>query len=367
MQPQYYIGIMSGTSMDGADAVLIQMQGKQWQRAVAHSFLPYSDGLRQELLALQNIGENELHRSNILAQTLSRLYAQTVQQLLAEQNLSAKDIAAIGCHGQTIRHAPEHGYSIQLVNLPLLAELTGIFTIGDFRSRDLACSGQGAPLVPAFHEALFQDANETRAVLNIGGISNISILPPDNPSFGFDTGPGNMLMDAWMQHIWQQPYDKNGEKAAQGEILPDLLVSLLDHPYFSRPYPKSTGRELFSLSWLQGRLKGDEKPEDVIRTLVFYTAQTIFDATKQAAPEIHHLYICGGGIRNPVLMQDLETLFSPDTKLHSTAKLHLDPQWVEAAAFAWLAACWCNQVPSNPHHATGAHSHRILGSGHYGN
>ena len=367
MQPQYYIGIMSGTSMDGADAVLIQMQGKQWQRAVAHSFLPYSDGLRQELLALQNIGENELHRSNILAQTLSRLYAQTVQQLLAEQNLSAKDIAAIGCHGQTIRHAPEHGYSIQLVNLPLLAELTGIFTIGDFRSRDLACSGQGAPLVPAFHEALFQDANETRAVLNIGGISNISILPPDTPSFGFDTGPGNMLMDAWMQHIWQQPYDKNGEKAAQGEILPDLLASLLDHPYFSRPYPKSTGRELFSLSWLQGRLKGNEKPEDVIRTLVFYTAQTIFDATKQAAPAIHNLYICGGGIRNPILMQDLETLFSPNTKLHSTAKLHLDPQWVEAAAFAWLAACWCNQVPSNPHHATGAHSHRILGSGHYGN
>ena len=249
--------------MDGADAVLIQMQGKQWQRAVAHSFLPYSDGLRQELLALQNIGENELHRSNILAQTLSRLYAQTVQQLLAEQNLSAKDIAAIGCHGQTIRHAPEHGYSIQLVNLPLLAELTGIFTIGDFRSRDLACSGQGAPLVPAFHEALFQDANETRAVLNIGGISNISILPPDTPSFGFDTGPGNMLMDAWMQHIWQQPYDKNGEKAAQGEVLPDLLASLLDHPYFSRSYPKSTGRELFSLSWLQGCLKGNEKTEDV--------------------------------------------------------------------------------------------------------
>ena len=142
--------------MDGADAVLIQMQGKQWQRAVAHSFLPYSDGLRQELLALQDIGENELHRSNILAQTLSRLYAQTVQQLLAEQNLSAKDIAAIGCHGQTIRHAPEHGYSIQLVNLPLLAELTGIFTVGDFRSRDLACNGQGAPLVPAFHEALFR-------------------------------------------------------------------------------------------------------------------------------------------------------------------------------------------------------------------
>ena len=341
MNTQLYIGIMSGTSMDGADAVLIRMQGNQWQGALAHAFTPYSDDLRQELLNLQNIGDNELHRSNILSQTLSRLYAQTV------------------------RHAPEHGYSIQLANLPLLAELTGIFTIGDFRSRDLASGGQGAPLVPAFHQALFQHPQETRVVLNIGGISNISVLPPQQAAFGFDTGPGNMLMDAWMQYNWQQSYDRDGQRAAQGTILPDLLDNLLDHPYFRRPHPKSTGRELFSLNWLQGRLKGCEKPEDVLRTLVRYTAQTIHAAVDTAAPDTRNLYVCGGGVRNPVLMQDLADLFSPAVGLNSTAALHLDPQWVEAAAFAWLAACWINRTPSSPHRATGAAKACILGAGHY--
>ena len=249
--------------------------------------------------------------------------------------------------------------------MPLLAYLTGIFTIGDFRSRDLASGGQGAPLVPAFHQALFQHPQETRVVLNIGGISNISVLPPQQAAFGFDTGPGNMLMDAWMQHNWQQSYDRDGQRAAQGAILPDLLNRLLDHPYFRRPHPKSTGRELFSLNWLQGRLKGGEKPEDVLRTLVRYTAQTIRDAVDTAAPDTRNLYVCGGGIRNPVLMQDLADLFSPAVGLNSTAALHLDPQWVEAAAFAWLAACWINRTPSSPNHATGAAKACILGAGHY--
>ena len=365
MNTQLYIGIMSGTSMDGTDAVLIRMQGNQWLGALAHAFTPYSDDLRQELLNLQNIGDNELHRSNILSQTLSRLYAQTVHTLLSEQNLPAEAVTAIGCHGQTVRHAPEHGYSIQLADLPLLAELTGIFTIGDFRSRDLASGGQGAPLVPAFHQALFQHPQETRVVLNIGGISNISVLPPQQAAFGFDTGPGNMLMDAWMQHNWQQSYDRDGQRAAQGTILPDLLDNLLDHPYFRRPHPKSTGRELFSLNWLQGRLKGGKKPEDVLRTLVRYTAQTIHTAVDTAAPDTRNLYVCGGGIRNPVLMQDLADLFSPAVGLNSTAALHLDPQWVEAAAFAWLAACWINRTPSSPNHATGAAKACILGAGHY--
>ena len=196
MPTQHYIGIMSGTSMDGADAVLIAMQGTQWQRAIAHSFTPYPSSLKTELLALQNIGENELHRSQMLAQQLSQIYAQTVQQLLAQSQMQPENITAIGCHGQTIRHAPEHQYSIQLVNLPLLAERTGIFTIGDFRSRDLAAGGQGAPLVPAFHQALFAHPSETRVVLNIGGIANISVLTPQQPPIGFDTGAGKMLLDA---------------------------------------------------------------------------------------------------------------------------------------------------------------------------
>lgn len=366
MNSQYYIGIMSGTSMDGADAVLIRMEGTQWREAAAHAFVPYSDGLRQQLLDLQNVGANELHRSRMLAQTLSRLYAQTVGKLLHDTGLTPAQITAVGCHGQTVRHAPEHGYSIQLADLPLLAELSGILTVGDFRSRDIAAGGQGAPLVPAFHQALFGHPTETRVVLNIGGISNISILPPDAPAAGFDTGPGNMLMDAWMRHIWQLPYDQNGEKAAQGQVLPELFATLLDHPYFSLPHPKSTGRELFSLDWLQGRLKGGERPEDVLKTLLEYTAQTVFDAVVSTAPDVRNIYVCGGGIRNGALTASLNTLFAPKgIRLHSTAELGLDPQWVEAAAFGWLAACWFNRLPGNPHRATGASKPCILGAGHY--
>lgn len=366
MNSQYYIGIMSGTSMDGADAVLIRMEGTQWREAAAHAFVPYSDGLRQQLLDLQNVGANELHRSRMLVQTLSRLYAQTVGKLLHDTGLTPAQITAVGCHGQTVRHAPEHGYSIQLADLPLLAELSGILTVGDFRSRDIAAGGQGAPLVPAFHQALFGHPTETRVVLNIGGISNISILPPDAPAAGFDTGPGNMLMDAWMRHIWQLPYDQNGEKAAQGQVLPELFATLLDHPYFSLPHPKSTGRELFSLDWLQGRLKGGERPEDVLKTLLEYTAQTVFDAVVSTAPDVRNIYVCGGGIRNGALTASLNTLFAPKgIRLHSTAELGLDPQWVEAAAFGWLAACWFNRLPGNPHRATGASKPCILGAGHY--
>ncbi|MDO4434491.1 MAG: anhydro-N-acetylmuramic acid kinase [Alysiella sp.] len=362
---QLYIGIMSGTSMDGADAVLISMNGSQWQGALAHAFLPYSGCLKTALLDLQNTGNNELHRSQILAQELSLLYAQTVHQLLTQQNLSANNITAIGCHGQTIRHAPEHRYSIQLVNLPLLAEKTGILTIGDFRNRDLAAGGQGAPLVPAFHQALFAKENTSRVVLNIGGIANISVLHANTPPIGFDTGAGNMLLDAWAQHIWQHDYDTNGEIAAQGLVLPELLNKLLAHPYFKQPYPKSTGRELFSLTWLQSHLHGKENPYDVMRTLVQFTANSIHAAIIQAAPYVQQIYVCGGGIRNPVLMSCLKTLFTEQAEIHSTATLSLDPQWVEAAAFAWLAACWVNRTPSNPHIATGANKALILGSGHY--
>ena len=366
MNSQYYIGIMSGTSMDGSDAVLIRMEGTQWREAAAHAFVPYSDSLRQQLLELQDVGANELHRSRMLAQTLSRLYTQTVGKLLHDTGLTPAQITAVGCHGQTVRHAPEHGYSIQLADLPLLAELSGILTVGDFRSRDIAAGGQGAPLVPAFHQALFGHPTETRVVLNIGGISNISILPPDAPAAGFDTGPGNMLMDAWMRHLWQLPYDQNGEKAAQGQVLPELFATLLDHPYFSLPHPKSTGRELFSLDWLQGRLKGGERPEDVLKTLLEYTAQTVFDAVVSTAPDVRNIYVCGGGIRNGALTASLNTLFAPKgIRLHSTAELGLDPQWVEAAAFGWLAACWFNRLPGNPHRATGASKPCILGAGHY--
>lgn len=202
-------------------------------------------------------------------------------------------------------------------------------------------------------------------VLNIGGIANISVLPPGAPAFGFDTGPGNMLMDAWTQAHWQLPYDKNGAKAAQGNILPQLLGRLLAHPYFSQPHPKSTGRELFALNWLETYLDGGENRYDVLRTLSRFTAQTVCDAVSHAAADARQMYICGGGIRNPVLMADLAECFGTRVSLHSTAELNLDPQWVEAAAFAWLAACWINRIPGSPHKATGASKPCILGAGYY--
>ena len=365
MSTQLYIGIMSGTSMDGADAVLIRTQGSRWLGAEAHAFTPYSDTLKAGLLDLQNCGSNELHRSMLLSQQLSTLYAGVAADLLAQQGLQPADITAIGCHGQTVRHAPEAGYSIQLADWARLAELSGIFTIGDFRSRDLAAGGQGAPLVPAFHEALFHSPHETRVVLNIGGIANISVLPATAPAFGFDTGPGNMLMDAWVQHVWQQPYDAGGKKAAQGHVLPELLAALLAHPYFALPHPKSTGRELFSLAWLQTHLNGAENAHDVLRTLLEYSAQSIAQAIGSSAPDARQVYVCGGGIRNQALMVRLSALLVPQqADLKSSADLQLDPQWVEAAAFGWLAACWMNRTPGGTHHTTGARKPCILGAGH---
>ncbi len=373
-ESQLYIGLMSGTSMDGVDAVLVRMDGSRWQGALAHSAVDYPDALKQRLLELQDCGHDEIHRSRLLAQELSRLYAQAVAQLLAAQGLKPQDIAAIGCHGQTVRHAPQHGYSVQLADLALLAELSGIFTVGDFRSRDLAAGGQGAPLVPAFHQALFADETSTRVVLNIGGIANISVLlpakQPENPSaaqaWGFDTGAGNMLMDAWARHIWQEPYDAGGRRAAAGRLLPDLLAKLSAHPYFRLPYPKSTGRELFSLSWLQSHLNGGEDPHDVQQTLLQFTVRTIADAVFQTAPQARRLYVCGGGTRNGALMAVLsERLQAGGISVADTSALQFDPQWVEAAAFAWLAACWCLGVPSNSPRATGAGKALVLGAGYH--
>lgn len=366
MNEQLYIGLMSGTSMDGVDAVLVRMAGGRWLAAEAHAFVPYSGRLKKELLDLQDTGAGELHRSMMLAQELSRLYAQVTADLLWAQQLTPAAITAVGCHGQTVRHAPQHGYSIQLADLALLAELSGILTVGDFRSRDLAAGGQGAPLVPAFHEALFSDDGETRVVLNIGGIANISVLPPKASAGGFDTGPGNMLMDAWVHHVWGLPYDENGAKAAQGRVLPDLLAQWLAHPYFAQPYPKSTGRELFSPAWLLPQISDGLNPHDVLKTLLEFTAQTVFDAVNTAAPEARNIYVCGGGIRNTALMQSLEERFSArQVRLHSTAVLNLDPQWVEAAAFGWLAAAWVNRLPGNPFKATGAKRPCVLGAGYY--
>lgn len=355
----YYIGLMSGTSLDGVDAVLIQMQNDVWQGALAHAYVAYSENIKTAVLTLQQRGHDELHQAAVLAQQLSQLYAQAVKKLLSEQGLEPADIAAIGCHGQTIRHAPELKYSIQLADWSLLAELTGIDVVGDFRSRDLAAQGQGAPLVPAFHQAVFAHEQETRVVANIGGIANISVLHPQHALLGFDTGPGNMLMDAWMQQHYQLPYDNNSTIAKQGVVLEPLLQALLAHPYFHAPAPKSTGRDLFSLEWLQTYLSGEERAEDVLRTLLELTAVSLSDSVAAFEPEA--VYVCGGGVYNPLLLERLQAL-SPNSHWHSTEALQLNPQWVEAAAFAWFAARRLLKLSNNSPAATGAQGFRILGA-----
>lgn len=355
----YYIGLMSGTSLDGVDAVLIGMQGETWQGALAHNYVPYPEHIKTQVLALQQRGFNELHQTAILAQQLSTLYAQAVTQLLQAQNLNAQDIAAIGCHGQTIRHAPEQAYSLQIADWSLLAELTGIDVVGDFRSRDLAAGGQGAPLVPAFHDALFGNTQHTRVLANIGGIANISVLQPEQTPLGFDTGPGNMLMDAWVQRHFDIAYDDNSTYAQQGAVLPELLQACLAHPYFHTPYPKSTGRDLFDLAWLETYLNGNERPVNVLRTLLELTAISLSQDIALFNP--HEVYVCGGGVYNPLLMKRLQELL-PQVAWRSTEALNLHPQWMEAAAFAWLAARRLLGLPSNAATVTGAKGPRCLGA-----
>lgn len=358
---EYYIGLMSGTSLDGVDAVLIRTQQHQWCGAIAHAFIPYTDDVKTQVLSLQQVADNELHRNALLSQTLSGLYAEVVNKLLVEHQINRQAIRAIGCHGQTIRHNPAQGYTLQSVDLALLAEHTGIDVVGDFRSRDIAAGGQGAPLVPAFHQALFAHPKEHRAILNIGGIANITILPPEQAAFGFDTGPGNMLMDAWVQQQWQQHYDENGQLAAQGTVLPTLLAALLAHPYFAQTPPKSTGRDLFSLTWLSPYLKGTETPHDVLRTLLEYTAVSIAESVQAHAPQTQTLFVCGGGLNNGLLYNRLKALL-PTTTLSDTATLALHPQWVEAAAFGWLAAQLIHRQSGNLPEATGAAGKRLLGA-----
>lgn len=357
---ELFIGLMSGTSLDGVDAVLVEFENGIWTQASAHESISYPAEIKNQILSLQSIQINELNQTHQLSNSLSYLYAEVVSLLLRSNQLSASQIIAIGCHGQTIRHAPSQGFTIQIGNLALLAELTQIDVIGDFRSRDIAAGGQGAPLVPAFHEAIFSN-DEERAILNIGGIANISILPKNKNSYGFDTGPGNMLMDAWVQQNWGLDFDQGGLLAKQGKILPTLNKILLDEPFFALPAPKSTGRDLFNSIWLAQYLNGDENPYDVLATLLNTTVQSIANALKQYAPETKSLYICGGGVNNTLLMTQLKQAL-PSVHIQSTLELGLPTQWVEAAAFAWLAQRFITGQTGNLPNVTGAKGPRILGA-----
>lgn len=364
MERMLFIGLMSGTSLDGVDAVLVDLAIESQPVSLGHYFLPYSQAMRDSLILLQHPALNELEATALLSQELAILYAKAMQGLVAQAQVSPSDIQAIGCHGQTVRHCPEQGYTLQIVNAALLAELTDITVVADFRSRDVAAGGQGAPLVPAFHQAIFSTNTRNRVVLNIGGIANLTYLPKHDEVIGFDTGPGNMLMNAWAELHLHKPFDENGAWAASGQIITSLLNDLLAHAYFKLPPPKSTGRDLFNLAWLQHYLKPTYKPADVERTLLEFTAVSISDAVLSECHACDELYVCGGGAYNTLLVQRLQALLSP-IAIKTTSELGLDVSQVEAIAFAWLAKqCLAKQAGNLPK-VTGAKGYRILGAIYY--
>lgn len=356
-----YLGVMSGTSLDGLDIALVE-QGSD-TRLIATRFQAMPAELRQELLTLCSSGDDELARAAIAEQHWARLAAETINQLLGELQLPPQSIRAIGSHGQTVRHEPHLGFTIQIGNPALLAELTDITVVSDFRRRDVAAGGQGAPLVPAFHESMFASSQRIRAVLNIGGFSNLSLLTPGNPSHGFDCGPGNVLMDAWIQRHRSLAFDRNGDWAASGAVDQDLLAVMLNEDFFTTRGPKSTGRELFNLGWLDTHLVKHKhlRPESVQATLLELTAISIADSLMAAQPGTQDLFVCGGGAHNATLMQRLQTLL-PSCKVDTTDCEGVPADWVEAMAFAWLAHCCLERIPANRPTVTGARGSRVLGA-----
>lgn len=356
-----YIGVMSGTSLDGLDIALIEQ--REQPRLLATHYIPMPADLRQALLALCASGPDEIARAALAENRWATLAAEGINHLLAEHGLQAGAIRAIGSHGQTIRHEPARGFTVQIGNPALLAELTGICVVGDFRRRDVAAGGQGAPLVPAFHEALFGHIGQRLAVLNVGGFSNLSLIEQDQPVHGFDCGPGNVLMDAWIERKRGQAYDTNGTWAASGTPQADLLNSLLSDPFFAGSGPKSTGREVFNLPWLDGHLARlpQYRDQDVQATLLELTARSIVDSLRQAQQGTEALLVCGGGARNGALMGRLGALL-PAAQVASTAAHGVDPDWVEGMAFAWLAHCCLEGIPANRPSVTAARGLRVLGA-----
>lgn len=358
--PKHYIGIMSGTSLDGIDAVAAEFDATT-PALLGHFYLPYDEALRSVLLALNTPGGNEVERCALAGNALSRLYAKAVGELLALTNLESRQIHAIGCHGQTIRHRPELGYTTQLANPSLLAELSGIPVVADFRSRDIAAGGQGAPLVPAFHAALFRHPQIHRVVANIGGIANLTDLPPDRLVRGFDCGPGNLLLDYWANRHIGTAYDDGGKWAMSGTVIHELLTSMLADPFFALAPPKSTGRDLFNGPWLQKFISTAQQPSDIQATLLELTAHGIADALKSYCSGTQELYLCGGGANNVALVERLIILL-PTIKVTDTSTLGVPIDQVEAFAFAWLASQTLNGRAGNLPEVTGAKGSRVLGA-----
>ena len=374
-----YIGLMSGTSLDGVDGVLVDFSAEKLQ-VLQHVAAPFPANLRAELLALNQAGDNELHRAALAGNALARTYAQVVAGLLSESGIQASEVRAVGAHGQTVRHRPGEfdgdtalnrpatGYTLQLNNPALLAELTGMDVIADFRSRDVAAGGQGAPLVPAFHQSVFSRPGETVQVLNVGGIANVTVLGADGSVLGFDCGPGNALMDGWCQTHTGQPYDAAGAWAAGGQVVPGVLAALMTEPYLAKAPPKSTGRDLFNAAWLAAHLSAWRglDPVDVQATLTEFTAKACSSSilcyeNKHETIINPSLIVCGGGALNLHLMQRLQAHL-PRHRVASSTAWCLPPLEVEATAFAWLARKMVRREAGSLERVTGADGARVLGA-----
>jgi anhydro-N-acetylmuramic acid kinase len=362
-----YIGLMSGTSADGIDAALVDFSSSH-PALIATHYMPYSANVRQQVLALCQQGPNEIERLGELDILLAKLFAQTVNHLLASQSLTAQHIKAIGSHGQTIRHSPHsaHRFTLQITDPNTIATETNITTVADFRRKDMAYGGQGAPLVPAFHQYLFSSTHTHRAIVNIGGISNVTLLAQNNPEpiIGFDLGPGNVLLDAWIYKHLNKNHDDKGNWGAQGTIQIELLHRLLEDKFFHQAPPKSTGREYFNLDWLHSFLTRSYAAVDIQTTLVELTASSIVHTIKKYLPR-GEILICGGGAHNQYLLSRLRELAQPHFIVESTAKWGIDPDWIEAMAFAWLARQTLAKQPGNIPTVTGAKQATILGGVYY--
>ncbi len=360
---EHYIGLMSGTSLDGVDAALITCAAHGGYHLENTAYQPFDTALRTQLLALsQQPAIDDLETAALVGIHLAQCYAKIVHQLLSDADLAPTHIQGIGCHGQTVRHRPEQGFSIQLGNPALLAELTGITVVADFRSRDIAAGGQGAPLVPAFHQDYFSQPPANRVIVNIGGISNITYLTATGgATIGFDCGPGNLLLDAWTTRHLHKPYDQDGAWAAQGKVIPELLSTLQTLPFFHHPPPKSTGRETFNLEWLDRSLERNYTAVNVQATLLQLTADVFSDAIHDYCPQTQEAYLCGGGAHNSALRQALAALL-PGISLALTDERGIAVDWVEAFAFAWLARQTLHHAPGNLPAVTGARHHCILGA-----
>lgn len=365
-----FIGLMSGTSMDAVDAVLLHI-GEDKPEIIAHHAIKIPSELKQKLLALSQPGNDNLDLLGETDREAGELFAETANQLLDRIGLTHEQITAIGTHGQTVRHRPasnenSRGFTLQIGDPNIIASLTGITTVADFRRKDMALGGQGAPLVPAFHKSVFQHASHNRAVINIGGIANITWLPASNKDsqvLGFDTGPGNCLMDSWIYMNLGDPFDTEGAWAGNGQLVHALLDLLMSHPFINTPPPKSTGREIFNLTWLEtmlAQLTNQPPAEDIQATLLQFTAQTIHQGLHQLPGAADEIFICGGGVNNRLLMEKLSILL-PGVPIFSTRDAGIDPQHVEAAAFAWLAYRRINNLPGSLADVTGASRDAVLG------